>query len=205
MLPRSVPAAERNKALRCFRTRSSSRMRCVVLGVQRDEDLVEVLAPALRGSFHNLDIIRRKDRYQYGSEQLVVAAQGLAVQLHLVPTRDVYFGFDKKSAALPVRSCPQHCLLRAAAHKRGRRRPAKTPESGEISRPPRASWSSRRHCRPGAASPLVAQVEALPLHSYENCLRSGALGTPLEARRRPVFKLRARASAGRRSPLCRSA
>ena len=107
-------------------------MRCVVLGVQRDEDFVEVLPPALRGSFDDFDIIGRKDSYKYGTEQLVVAAQGLAVQLYLVPTRDVYLGFDEKSAALSVRSCTQHCLLRAAPYERGRRRPAKAPESGEI-------------------------------------------------------------------------
>ena len=69
-------------------------MRCVVLGVQRDEDFVEVLPPALRGPFDNFDVIGRKDRYKYSSEQLVVAAQGLAVQLDLVPTRDVYLGFN---------------------------------------------------------------------------------------------------------------
>jgi hypothetical protein len=107
-------------------------MCCVVLGVQRDEDLVEVLPPALRGPFDNLNVIGRKDCYKYSPEQLVVAAQGLAVQLDLVSARNVYLGFDEKRPALSVRPCTQHRLLRAAPYERSCRRPAKAPESGEI-------------------------------------------------------------------------
>jgi hypothetical protein len=51
----------------------------MVLGVQRDKDFIEVLTPTLRGPFDDLNVIGRKDRYEYRSEQLVVAAQGLAV------------------------------------------------------------------------------------------------------------------------------
>src|SRR5580692_6637012 len=102
-------------------------MRCVVLGVQRYEDLVEVLPPALRGPFDDFDVVGRKDSYKYSPEQLVVPAQWLAVQLDLVPTRDIYFGFDEKCAALPVRPRTQHCLLRAGPYERGCRCPAKAP------------------------------------------------------------------------------
>jgi hypothetical protein len=51
----------------------------VVLRVQRDKDLIEVLAPALRAPFDNLNVVGRKNCYEYSSEELVVAPQGLAV------------------------------------------------------------------------------------------------------------------------------
>jgi hypothetical protein len=66
----------------------------VVLGVERDKDLIEVLAPALGAPFDNLNVIGRKNCYEYRSEQLVGAPQRLAVQLHLVPARDVHFSFN---------------------------------------------------------------------------------------------------------------
>ena len=77
-------------------------------GVQGHEQVIEILAAALRTALDQVQIVRDEDGDAEGTDQVAGPAQRLTIELHPVPPAGVQLGLDQQPPALPDPLGPNH-------------------------------------------------------------------------------------------------